>query len=539
MVSSARQAIAGLLLIVASISFARAQQRAPEKVPAASVSGTVTVKGKAIAGIIILAITPNSWDRERYRAVTDQLGNYSLTGLTPGRYEIQLASKSFVAETEQATKSLLLGDGETVEDVNFALLPGGVITGRVTDADSQPVIEEQVHLVSAEFGSHATHEPVQTDDRGIYRFFGVRPGKYKIGAGQQSIIGAVSMEPRPLYPQTFHPSASELEKAAIVEVKEGSESSGIDIVMIRPVTTFKISGRVVDGETGKPLPNLPFGLQRTSEHGSYSIDGAVSTNAAGEFKFEGLTPGQYSIYIMPQSNVRAEPLSLTIVDQDIKDLILKSGKGASVSGVVVLEGSEDKVLRPRSGEILVYARQDGPVQNFHSNLQLVSQDGSFKIVGLSKGKIHLDLFDAMRKPGAPRYGIARVERNGLLLTDGIELKDGEDVGGLRLVVKEFNGKIRGVVKVEKGNPVFSHVDLSLVRVEDDPMKNVATALSSNTVDSRGHFSIDGLVPGTYIVTIRAIVVGGQTQLTAEQQVTVTNNFVTEVTIKLEDKPEQF
>jgi protocatechuate 3,4-dioxygenase beta subunit len=532
MVSSTRQAIAGILLIVASVTYMQAQQSAPEKVATGSISGTVTSKGKAVAGMTVTATSTSfgGGSKARYRATTDQLGNYSITKLAPGNYEVAPVARLFVVEAQQPTRALLIGDGESVDNVDFALLRGGVMTGRVTDPEGQPLIEENIYLTALDNDNNSTYESFATDDRGIYRIFGLRPGKYKVAAGHQPGEGLPGF-PRALYKQTFHPSFTDVEKATIVEVKEGSESSNIDIVMSRPVTSFKIIGRVIDGETEKPLANIQFGVNRQTEYGSSSTEGGMATNAAGEFKLDGVTPGKYSIYLIPQSNVRAEPLSFEVTDHDLKDLLIKTTKGGSLSGVVVLEGSEDKVLRPGFPQLMIYARVEDPTWRFHRQPQ-ITEDGKFKLAGLSGGKIHLELAEITRKPGAPHYRIARVERNGVPQPDGIELKDGEDITGLRLVVKEMNGKIRGVVKVEKGEPDFVHVQLNLVSIADDPMKSVTRSVSSSQVDSRGHFLIEGLAPGTYVIHVTALRTGGRNLLEGKQQVTVTNNTVTEVTVTL-------
>lgn len=177
---SSRHAIAGFLLIAALLSYAHAQQAAASE-KTASISGTVTFKGKGIAGIVVIANNPNAWDRERYRATTDQSGNYSIQGLPAGNYQIQPALGSLTIDAKEAAKSLMLSEGETVEHIDFSLARGGVITGRVTDADGQPLIEEQISILEAEPTSDGnTYQSLKTDDRGIYRAFGLRSGKDRV-----------------------------------------------------------------------------------------------------------------------------------------------------------------------------------------------------------------------------------------------------------------------------------------------------------------------------------------------------------------------
>jgi len=71
------------------------------------------------------------------------------------------------------------------------LVKGGVITGKITDVEGRPLIEEWVYLFDAEPALKQTAEKIgnvrvrdgQTDDRGIYRIFGVAAGRYKVAVG--------------------------------------------------------------------------------------------------------------------------------------------------------------------------------------------------------------------------------------------------------------------------------------------------------------------------------------------------------------------
>ena len=86
------------------------------------------------------------------RATTDQDGFYRIANVPPGNYEVSPAAPAFVpADIKQPRgKTVLVGEDENVENINFALVRGGVITGRVTDADGRPVIQQQVNIFRAE-----------------------------------------------------------------------------------------------------------------------------------------------------------------------------------------------------------------------------------------------------------------------------------------------------------------------------------------------------------------------------------------------------
>jgi hypothetical protein len=46
----------------------------------------------------------------------------------------------------------MLAAGEEVRDIDIKLVRGGVITGRVTDAENNPIVEERVNLSSIREG---------------------------------------------------------------------------------------------------------------------------------------------------------------------------------------------------------------------------------------------------------------------------------------------------------------------------------------------------------------------------------------------------
>src|SRR5215475_9519966 len=118
-------------------------------------------------------------------------------------------------------KVLLIGEGETVEGIDFALIRGGVITGKITDANGQPLIEEPVSIEPAEPVSRPGYwiplswMAQQTDDRGIFRIFGVPPGRYRVAAGQKE-DGTYQRTTtgRTTYKRTFHPNVTDPAKAA-------------------------------------------------------------------------------------------------------------------------------------------------------------------------------------------------------------------------------------------------------------------------------------------------------------------------------------
>jgi hypothetical protein len=153
-----------------------------------------------------------------------------------------------------------LGDGEEVDGIDFSLTKGGVITGRVTYAEERPIVEQYVNLMRVdERGQRIPSFSVNpfmfnTDDRGIYRVFGLVPGRYKVSVGDAPDSGMVRIGfGGGTYSRTFHPDITDESRATIIEVTAGGEATGIDIKMGGASKSFVATGRVIDADTGKQL----------------------------------------------------------------------------------------------------------------------------------------------------------------------------------------------------------------------------------------------------------------------------------------------
>ena len=137
-----------------------------------------------------------------------------------------------------------------------------MITGKITDVDGHPLIEEMVYLWDAEPASNQTVEKIgyirfrgQTDDRGIYRIFGVAAGRYKVAVGNDGGNLWYRSEAR-RYRRVFFPGVTDPGRATVIEVSEGSETSHVDITVDGPIHTFAASGVVLDEQTNQPAPNM-------------------------------------------------------------------------------------------------------------------------------------------------------------------------------------------------------------------------------------------------------------------------------------------
>src|SRR5262249_27729901 len=172
----------------------KSQTRADKKITPATITGKVTIKGNGVSGIVVVLNADNQGLREAssYRATTDQDGNYRISNVPPGSYQVFPDAPSFVLSSERRLM-LVVAEGESVKDVNFVLTKGGVITGRIANSEGQPMIEQEITLTSESRDQNGGNSYMeigqagQTDDRGVYRIFGLFSGKYKISVGQDYV----------------------------------------------------------------------------------------------------------------------------------------------------------------------------------------------------------------------------------------------------------------------------------------------------------------------------------------------------------------
>jgi Carboxypeptidase regulatory-like domain len=548
MASSTSRAIALALVLGLWVINGLAQTPGPQKAskPTGSISGRVTSKDKGLSGIgIVLRRTNQSNPFDILpRATTDQDGNYKISNLDPGTYEVRTSLTAYVISDNDtgAGRPVIVMEGENIEEINFSMVKGGVITGRITDADGGPVIQQQVRLFWAEppdtrvMGQSSrprVNYPVSnsvTDDRGIYRIFGLRAGRYQVSTGRsETTIGPPSSPPsRMSYKEVFYPDATDQAKAAVLEVNEGSETNNIDIVVGRPLQTYSASGRIIDGERGEPIPGMRYGVQRilTALDRTERVNSILSTDSAGDFVVEGLIPGKYSVFAFTNLNseFRTDGTTFDIVDSDVTGITIRLIKGGSISGVVVLESDDKRATAKLSQFQLMAFVQGSSRMGGRSSQSPINPDGSFRVGGLAEGMAMFSL-NATMQGTMKELTVTRIEREGVVQR-GIEIKDGEHVTGVRVIVAYGDAVLRGIVNIENGPlPTGARIMVHLAK-PGDPQPVYRPPM----VDDRGRFITESLPPGTYELVVSVFVPGVKPQPPVKQQVTLQNGVTTEVTV---------
>lgn len=511
----ARAAI--FLAVLLSIQFfARPASSAQEAKANGTIIGRVTVDGKPAPAVTVMAIPLVSNPAGKLslnssallKASTDSEGRYRLEGVPTGKYKVAPFASDVVASDDDTAKEATVAEGATAEPVDFSLFRSGVITGKVTDSEGRPVLAAHIRL---ELSGKLVHPASDlrmyfTDDRGIYRIFGLRPGHYLVKAGTEFDDYYHQIPRRIGKAWTYYPGVTDQARAKYVEVTAGMEASGVDIRFGLPDKVFAAGGRVIDAETGAPIADAMVALWS----GGHVPDSYSTTNARGEFRFESLSPGDYEAE--SQSAERGDrrfytdPVSFEVGSADIDKLDLKAHSGASISGVVVVENTDGAAALDSLASFgLQAAVTDAQMKPYSLRYGRVAPDGSFRMGGLKAGKVKIGAdSDGAQKftVGDQHFAVRRVERNGVEQHDGIDIQPNEQITGVRIIIVRANCVIRGHVTIQ-GGPL--PIDESRHR----PMMLWAVARSPNVpgsyrdpncvVDAKGDFIIENLVPGDYEV----------------------------------------
>jgi hypothetical protein len=159
----------------------------------------------------------------------------------------------------------------------------------------------------------------------------------------------------------------------------------------------------------------------------------------------------------------------------------------------------------------------------------INPDGTFTFEGVAPGRISIGV---QQHPQPPKgFSLSRVEVNGIA-QQTIEVADGSDITGVRLVFTHGSGSIRGRIKVEGGAlPEGTTFFISLLQ----PVVTVGSYRPFIEVDARGQFVAENIPPGTYELKTYATVarrsLPGIPQVT--RTVTITNGVETDVNIVLD------
>jgi len=310
----------------------------------ASVTGTVVVTGSGQPARKARVTLSGGELRGTLTRTTDDQGRFAFAALPAGRYSLSVSKASHVSTTYGQHRPgsgrpgtpIQLADGQHFE-AQLQLPRGGAITGTVVDehAEATPGIQLRALRYVMQSGQR-TLQPAgsgTTDDRGIFRIFGLQPGEYVVCATPRGTVGtdmdrmrtemdamrrraetlaqrdateARAMLERATFMETqlnvdeqatgyspvCFPGTPTPANASVVTLGLGEERGGVDF-QLQLVPLARIEGSVMN-PMGAPLQNVQVSLMTAGDVSSFGTRTA-RPDAEGGFRMSGVPPGQYTL----------------------------------------------------------------------------------------------------------------------------------------------------------------------------------------------------------------------------------------------------
>jgi len=437
-------------------------------------------------------------NNNNYSATADAGGHYSIQEIAPGSYNLFADRNGFIQaqygarSTNRAPTPLTLNPGQRVRDVNFRLIPHGVITGRVLDEDGEPVEHVQVMATRSMRGRRQMGPAGygQTDDLGEYRIFGLEPGRYYLSAtyrrqnmmAEDRTPGAAADEN---YAPTYYPGTSDPAGAVALDVAAAAQLRGMDLTLVKK-RTMRIRGKVINplGERQTTMITL---LPR--EKVAMSFYPAATTqvrNADGTFELRGVVPGAYVLIAQCANDDKFYMVQqhVDVGNNNVDNLSLMLAAGLELKGTVRVDGPGDTPL----GNVQVSLASQEMMRKGMQGAK-VGDDGSFTL-----SNVPATLYTVYVNGIPETFYIKSIH-----MGDADALEAGLDLSGggadaLDIVLSPNGGQVDGTV-TDSNQQAASQA--TVVLAPEGRRREQASLFKVANTDTQGHFTIKGIAPGDY------------------------------------------
>lgn len=521
-----------LMLALAASAFAQTpgEENVPDSTTTGLISGRVVSESGAPipnASVLLRSVSATPATSLR-RAQTDREGAFRIEGLEKGLYWVTASAPAYAQPIREPNAPPIyyrVGDS-----VTLTLIKGGVITGTITTAAGEPVVGVNVRTVMVRDATGSVPKSIVqfgerlTDDRGVYRIYGLPAGVYLVSAGGRGNYGYSTNAFENDAP-TYVPSATR-DTAEEVEVSAGSETSGVDI-RYRGEPGRSISGTVTRLPTQVQFSNNNLNLRRVrsgvAEFAGFTFTGLGSPG----FTFYGVSDGEYELEaqatVSPTEIAVSDPFRVTVKGADVSGIVLTPKLLATIAGRVVLEASPSPQCqnkrRPAFEEIMVIAQRNQDLDpkrkeltplatGFSLNQSAPDKAGEFLLRNVKPGRYNLSpTFFArywfFRGIAVHPPSATKTAQPADLSRTGLNLKSGETLKNLILTLAEGAGSVRGNVTLGEGQPAPSGLTVFLTPAEREAADNPLRYHVAKT-GNEGSFLLSNLAPGNYWVIARII-----------------------------------
>src|SRR5262245_38886267 len=504
------------------------------------ITGRVMTEDGVGMSNVTVSLNPVATDRRptmggsQNRTSTDEDGNFKFTGLAPRVYSVAaFSTKGYVQRPVPISERQDGGYHRVGANVTITMIKGGAITGRVTNAIGEPLISVQVNPMMTR---DAEGNPVRggggrsrfTDDRGLYRIYGLQPGTYVVFT--RSSFSGPYPTPYDLDSPTFHPSSTR-ETATEVTVTSGGEVSGVDI-RYRGDTGHVVSGTVTGGG-GSPSPYASVGVSLTNATVG-ALSGATNTvrrdDGTTGFAINGVPDGAYEIAARRGGYNNEEPFASTprqivVRGADVGGVELKLLPFGSIAGKFTLEAAPAVCETKRKWsleEALLALRFEAkpagsaPAQS-RSIVNGLTEKGEFTVYNLQANRYFLEprlpnenwYVKAITTPApvsSPAGARGAAPRNSSpadVARSGIALKAGEKIAGVTVAVADGAAALSGkVAPAKEGSRLPARLRVHLVPAEVGAASDVLRYAEA-FARSDGSFALSNIAPGKYWLLARA------------------------------------
>jgi len=392
-----------------------------------------------VAGAKVSALE-HWWARapHRWTTTTSAEGAFRLDYLPPGYWEIRAEAPGLV---EQTTSRVLVAADQTAAGIKLVLIPGGTISGKVTEKDG--ITPMGGRWVTA--SGIPSHRPglAKTSEDGTYRIGYLSPGEYSM---------AVQI------PQFTVTSRTQVTVAA------GAEARDVNLSLVR---TGLISGTATERDGVTPIPGV---LIRACE-----LNGRTSSALGapdGTYQLRGLVPGVYEVTAEAAGHARTSKVGVNVMPgEETGNVDLALANGAGITGRVVRAGGSPKKAAT------VVASTEGE----RAGQALTKEDGSYLLDALAAGTYEVEVLGADDTVA------------------GIVLAEGETVTGIDFTLPTA-ATLSGKVTAETSGLPLEGVTVAASR--HTPVDNLPMVARLARTDSNGEYTIENLKAGVYSVAAR-------------------------------------
>jgi len=454
---------------VAMVSADKPNQRQREARRADAIEGRVVGDdGQPLIKIQVYASAIGRLGGFSRTAGADDEGKFQVEDLAPRAYSVSARVPGYVVSSESAGPRYY----RSGDFVNITMMKGSVITGTVTDSSGKPVVAMYVNVIRVrDTEGRPVRNPApsiarQTDDRGVYRLYGLLPGSYLVVAGAPGSSAPRITEWYAEEAPTYFPSATR-DTAAEVIVDKGQEATGIDIRYLGELG-HAISGRDFTSGEGSLSPPVRVRVRGTDLTG-IEVKLAPLGSIAGRVSYE---PQPGASRNTDCKDERAALLEEMIVIARLDEKRERKDQARQPPGFTI------SAINDR-GE---FALQQLHVERYHIEAQLPSKNWYIR---------------AITSPSS-----ARGNRTVDAARNGIALKSGERVEGLSINIAEGAASLTGqVVHSVEGSRLPDRLRVHLVPADKDRTDDTLR-FAEVAVKTDGSFAMVHLAPGRYRMVVR-------------------------------------